>query len=108
MQPGYRSTGYIALTFDDGPDPVWTPLVLDALAEARALATFFVIAPQARRYPALLTRMRAEGHDVGFHFTQHVRHGARGDRIRPDIGSAGTVRVRTLLADPVGLRDASD
>ena len=76
MQPGYRSTGYIALTFDDGPDPVWTPLVLDALAEALALATFFVIAPQARRYPALLARMRAEGHDVGFHCTQHVRHDA--------------------------------
>ena len=76
MQPGYRSTGYIALTFDDGPDPVWTPLVLDALAEARALATFFVIAPQARRYPALLARMREEGHGVGFHCTEHVRHDA--------------------------------
>src|SRR5215217_790050 len=93
MQPGYRSTDHIALTFDDGPDPVWTPLVLDALAEALALATFFVIAPQARRYPALLARMRAEGHDVGFHCTQHVRH----DAMAPgEIESDLTTAVQAL------------
>ena len=93
MQPGYRSTDHIALTFDDGPDPVWTPLVLDALAEVLALATFFVIAPQARRYPALLARMRAEGHDVGFHCTQHVRH----DAMAPgEIESDLTTAVQAL------------
>ena len=42
------ATAPIALTFDDGPDPVWTPLVLDALALANARATFFVVAPRAR------------------------------------------------------------
>jgi peptidoglycan/xylan/chitin deacetylase (PgdA/CDA1 family) len=66
----------ISLTFDDGPDPVWTPLVLEALAGAGASATFFVVAPRARRYPSLLARMRDEGHDVAFHCTQHVRHDA--------------------------------
>jgi peptidoglycan/xylan/chitin deacetylase (PgdA/CDA1 family) len=64
----------MALTFDDGPDPAWTPLVLDALAHAHARATFFVVVPRARRHPSLLARMREEGHDVGFHCTEHVRH----------------------------------
>jgi len=66
----------VALTFDDGPDPVWTPLVLDALAQARARATFFVVAPRAARYPSLLSSMRKRGHDVAFHCAQHVRHDA--------------------------------
>ena len=76
MRTGHRSAARISLTFDDGPDPVWTPLVLDALAEARTIATFFVIATKARRYPSLLDRMREEGHSVGFHCTSHVRHDA--------------------------------
>ena len=76
MQNGYRPATRIALTFDDGPDPVWTPLVLDALASVRASATFFVVAPRARRHPSLLARMRGEGHDVAFHCTEHIRHDA--------------------------------
>ncbi len=74
MHTGERPIAPLALTFDDGPDPVWTPLVLDALARARASATFFVVAPLAERYPSLLVRMRVEGHDVAFHCTRHVRH----------------------------------
>jgi peptidoglycan/xylan/chitin deacetylase (PgdA/CDA1 family) len=75
MRNGYRPASGIALTFDDGPNPVWTPLVLDALAKARARATFFV-APLARRHPSLLARMREEGHDVTIHCTEHTRHDA--------------------------------
>ncbi|CAN5694556.1 MAG: polysaccharide deacetylase family protein [Rubrobacter sp.] len=66
----------MALTFDDGPDPVWTPLALDALADARARATFFIITPRATRYPSLISRMRGDGHDVAFHCNEHVRHDA--------------------------------
>ena len=57
----------LALTFDDGPDPVWTPHVLDALAATGARATFFPIAPSAGRHPALIARMLAEGHAIGLH-----------------------------------------
>jgi len=74
MHNGERRAAPVALTFDDGPDPVWTPLVLDALAMASASATFFVVAPLAQRYPYLLARMREEGHEVAFHCTRHVRH----------------------------------
>jgi peptidoglycan/xylan/chitin deacetylase (PgdA/CDA1 family) len=47
-----------ALTFDDGSDPVWTSLVLDALTDAGAQATFFVVAPRATRYRSLISSMR--------------------------------------------------
>lgn len=78
----------VALTFDDGPDPVWTPLVLDALARASARATFFVVAPRAERHPFLLARMRDEGHDVAFHCTRHVRHDAMApEEIEADVRS---------------------
>ncbi len=65
---------HIALTFDDGPDPVWTPRVLDALADAGVLATFFVVAPLAERHPGLLRRAADEGHAVALHCNRHVRH----------------------------------
>lgn len=66
--------GKIALTFDDGPDPVWTPLVLDALERTGARATFFVVAPLAERHPSLLRRASVAGHEVSLHCTRHLRH----------------------------------
>lgn len=62
------------LTFDDGPDPVWTPRLLDVLAAASARATFFPIAPRAAEHPDLIARMHAEGHRIGLHCDEHVRH----------------------------------
>jgi peptidoglycan/xylan/chitin deacetylase (PgdA/CDA1 family) len=56
-----------ALSFDDGPDPVYTPRVLDILARHGARATFFLIGENARRHPQLVARIRAEGHEVGNH-----------------------------------------
>ena len=99
MQRSHRPAAPIALTFDDGPDPVWTPLVLDALASVRARATFFVVAPRARRYPSLLVRMREEGHDVGFHCTEHIRH----DSMTPGEIEADLESGLTALACPVRL-----
>ena len=65
------------LTFDDGPDPVWTPRLLDVLAAAGARATFFPIAPRAAAHPDLVARMGAEGHEIGLHCDEHVRHSTR-------------------------------
>jgi|SRR5215210_1436742 len=76
MRTDHRSAASVALTFDDGPDPVWTSLILDALARARVRATFFVVAPRATRYPSLLSSMRERGHEVAFHCNEHVRHDA--------------------------------
>ncbi|MFH8500039.1 glycosyltransferase [Streptomyces coeruleorubidus] len=61
----------LVLTFDDGPDPVWTPKVLDVLRKHDAHAVFFVTGTMASRYPDLVRRMVAEGHEVGLHTFNH-------------------------------------
>ena len=63
-----------SLTSDDGPDPVWTPRVLDALRRVSAPATFFVVAPLALEHPGMVSAILEAGHTVEFHCTEHVRH----------------------------------
>lgn len=67
--PQHKSS--IFLTFDDGPDPISTPVVLDLLRREQVQATFFVIAEKARQSPDLLVRIRDEGHAVGNHSLDH-------------------------------------
>lgn len=66
----------VSLTFDDGPDERWTPLVLDALERADVKATFFVVAQQIAEPagPDLLRAIAAGGHRVEAHCAQHVPH----------------------------------
>ena len=66
----------VALTFDDGPDAAWTPLVLDALDAAGVHATFFVVAEQIEQPggEALLVETLTRGHEVQMHCARHVRH----------------------------------
>lgn len=63
----------IALTLDDGPDPLVTPLVLDVLARHGARATFFLIGERAHTQPQLLRRIAAEGHELGNHLWREER-----------------------------------
>ena len=62
---------YIALTVDDGPHPVNTPRLLDILKARNIKATFYVVGTNARRHPAILRRMVAEGHEIGNHTVNH-------------------------------------
>ncbi len=90
----------ISLTYDDGPDPVWTPRVLDALAAHGATATFFVLAPAAERHPEPVQRARAEGHEVALHADRHVRHTQMsGAELAADTASA-LRRLRALGVRP--------
>ncbi|GIN10714.1 hypothetical protein J26TS2_05810 [Shouchella clausii] len=61
----------LALTFDDGPDPVYTERLLDLLKEEDIKATFFVLGYKAKQHPSLLKRMVAEGHSIGNHSFTH-------------------------------------
>ena len=61
----------VAITFDDGPDPRWTPKILDILKAANIKATFFVVGVNAERYPALVRRIVNEGHEIGNHTYYH-------------------------------------
>lgn len=70
-----RRTGYrpheVALTFDDGPDPVWTPPILSILRKAHVPATFFVIGENAMMHPGLLRQIVAQGSEIGNHSYTH-------------------------------------
>ncbi|MET7985356.1 glycosyltransferase [Streptomyces sp. NPDC005281] len=72
----------LVLTFDDGPDPTWTPKVLDVLKANHAHAVFFVTGTMASRYPDLVERMVKEGHEVGLHTFSH-----------PDLSYQSTSRI---------------
>ena len=61
----------IAITFDDGPDPQWTPKILDILKEKGVKATFFLIGVEADKNPSLTKRIYAEGHEIGNHTFTH-------------------------------------
>jgi peptidoglycan/xylan/chitin deacetylase (PgdA/CDA1 family) len=63
----------VALTFDDGPDPEWTPRALDALDAAGAKATFFVIGKKAKKHPEVVKEILRRGHKVGLHSHAHDR-----------------------------------
>ncbi|OPF84752.1 bi-functional transferase/deacetylase [Streptomyces antioxidans] len=77
----------VALTFDGGPDPVWTPRLLDLLRSHRAHATFFLSGVQAARHPELVRRIRDAGHEIG----SLTYTGS-------DLGSASAVRTRLELS----------
>jgi cellulose synthase/poly-beta-1,6-N-acetylglucosamine synthase-like glycosyltransferase/peptidoglycan/xylan/chitin deacetylase (PgdA/CDA1 family) len=61
----------VALTFDDGPDPEWTPQILDILKAKHVTATFFVIGANAQANPDLIQRIVADGHELGNHTYTH-------------------------------------
>jgi peptidoglycan/xylan/chitin deacetylase (PgdA/CDA1 family) len=62
----------MALTFDDGPDPDFTPAVLDVLGMCDVRATFFVIGRNAAKHPDLIQKMLREGHVVANHTQDHL------------------------------------
>ncbi|GCD84370.1 polysaccharide deacetylase family protein [Parageobacillus thermoglucosidasius] len=66
------SPGMIALTFDDGPDPYYTPRLLDLLKKYQVKATFFVVGKKAKQYPSIVKRMHDEGHEIGMHNYRHI------------------------------------
>ena len=63
----------IALTFDDGPYPLYTPLLLDVLQRYGVHATFFVVGNSVQQYPQLVRQVRAAGHDIANHTYTHRR-----------------------------------
>jgi len=65
------SLPFLALTFDDGPHPTNTPRLLDILEERNVKATFYVVGTSAKRYPEIMRRIVAEGHEIGNHTVSH-------------------------------------
>src|SRR3954447_2449411 len=79
----------VALTFDDGPDPDGTPLILDALDAAGVKATFFVVGEQLMKHHAIAREALERGHELGLHGFEHVRHDTMPGRMaRDDVARA--------------------
>jgi peptidoglycan/xylan/chitin deacetylase (PgdA/CDA1 family) len=96
----HTTTPQPALTFDDGPDPLWTPLVLDALYRAGVRATFFVVAPLALEHSHLVWAALEAGHRVEFHCVEHVRH-TRRSRQEVEADTREGLRIlRSLGVEP--------
>lgn len=75
IERGGDHPGMIALTFDDGPDPRWTPAILDILKRENVPATFFIIGKNGQAYPDLVRRIVNEGHEIGNHTFTHPNLG---------------------------------
>ena len=83
----------VALTFDDGPNPDATPVVLDALADRGVKATFFILGRHAERWPDLVERVAREGHAVGNHGYFHRKlHFKSPEYVRQDL-ELGTAAI---------------
>ena len=76
----------VTITFDDGPDPRWTPRVLDILKAANVKAAFFLVGKNAERYPNLVRRILDEGHEIGNHTYYH-----------PNLAECGAEHIRLEL-----------
>ena len=102
----------VALTFDDGPDPIFTPQILDVLAAHHAHATFFVLGSRAAQHPDVIRRIHAEGHTVGTHTQSHRIgfHFASPTNVQREISAAIAIvagilpESPTLFRPPQGLR----
>ena len=100
----------IALTFDDGPNPTYTPQVLKILNDHQVKATFFLIGQQAQAYPELVQQIKARGHGLGNHSFSHAFNLSLMPReeIRREILKAQEVLFRitgeypTLFRSPMG------
>ena len=68
---GFQNDNQVMLTFDDGPDPYYTPKVLDVLKENNVRAVFFLIGEHMMQYPDITRRIVNEGHEVGLHSLSH-------------------------------------
>jgi cellulose synthase/poly-beta-1,6-N-acetylglucosamine synthase-like glycosyltransferase/spore germination protein YaaH/peptidoglycan/xylan/chitin deacetylase (PgdA/CDA1 family) len=82
----------LCLTFDDGPDPRYTPAILDILKQRHVPATFFVIGVNAERFPSLIRREYAEGHEIGNHTYTHPNIAAT-SALRTELELSTTQRI---------------
>ena len=109
-----RDSGAVALTFDDGPHPEFTPQVLDRLAALDVVATFFLVGRNAARHPDLVRRIVDRGHAVGSHSWSHpdpwtlgLRHlivDYRRGRQAVERASGGTARLFRPPKEHLGRR----
>ena len=100
---GEPRAGVVALTFDDGPHPTWTPQILEILDRHDVPATFFVVGARVTQYPELVRRTVESGHQIGVHTFTHSDLGsvtplqAKIELTQTQLAIAGATGERTAL-----------
>jgi peptidoglycan/xylan/chitin deacetylase (PgdA/CDA1 family) len=113
LAPGDRSgrPRLIALTFDDGPYPIFTPMLLDMLRDLKVPGTFFLIGKDAQEWPEITRRIESDGNEIADHTYSHPNLDQESaDEVRREILEGGDVlwslthdpAVRTLMRPPHG------
>src|SRR5215469_6438927 len=95
---GQGAADHVALTFDDGPDPAWTPRFLEVLDSRAVRATFFLLGSMVAKAPGLAADIVAAGHEVGVHGWDHPYLLLRGPAATRD----DMARARDIIADATG------
>jgi peptidoglycan-N-acetylglucosamine deacetylase len=100
---GFTSSNEIYLTFDDGPSPQSTPMILSFLKEHDLKATFFCVGENVQKYPQLFQQILDDGHAVGNHTMHHLkRSSASFKKYKSDIDAANKLIPSKLFRPPYG------
>ncbi|MCR4441723.1 MAG: polysaccharide deacetylase family protein [Peptococcaceae bacterium] len=102
LREGPQKIKKVALTFDDGPDSVYTPQILDILNAEKVKGTFFLIGNRARLFPAVVKRMVKEGHVVGNHSMTHPNIA----KLKPEQVKKELLEAESALKNLIGYRTA--
>jgi len=94
------AAGAVALTFDDGPDPVFTPQILDVLKQHDVRATFFLVGQHVERHPQLARTVMERGHAIGSHSHTHQDPTHRPLRALIDDYRTGKQAVERAIGQP--------
>ena len=98
-----RSINAVYLTFDDGPNPLITPWVLDLLAELEVKATFFCVGENVLKYPEIIERIKQNGHSIGNHSMDHKKGTAHSkEAYLSSVYSAHKIIDSRLFRPPYG------
>ncbi len=103
VRRGDRRCGRIALTFDDGPNPAYTPRILDLLDAHEIKATFFLLGREAERHPHLAREVVRRGHDVGNHTYSHANLTSLPPHLLREEIDRGRAVVEGVTGMPVSL-----
>lgn len=100
------AVGVIFLTFDDGPHPLTTPLILDILKRNDSKATFFLVAEKAKQYPEIVRMILSEGHSIGNHSLDHKYSAffAGRHRMQKWVDESFKMLADAGVSNPIGFR----
>jgi len=104
----WRKSNNIYLSFDDGPHPIQTPILLDILKKYQARATFFVVGEEAKKHIDILKKVHADGHTIANHSYTHIRYENNLDVFLSDVEKCEKllakegIPVRKLFRIPYG------